>query len=172
MIGKLLRQLRRLRRSDDSGAVSVEMALTVWPLFLLVAGAADFGAVVNTGHALQAATRSVAEYARNSPDCAAGGLTNSNCVTGINNFVSSIKSTDSVISTATFTPSSTAVGVGNYCTCVDNSVVANCSTGTCSVAGDTRVIQYIRVTATQTATPIISLFSPTLPTAKTTIRVQ
>src|SRR5437868_5237625 len=110
MIKKLLRQLRRFRGSDDSGAAIVELALAVPPLVFIVAGIVDFGALMNAGDAMQAATRSVAEYARNSPNCAAGGLTNAACITDINGYVSNLKTTDPILSGATFAPSATAAG--------------------------------------------------------------
>jgi hypothetical protein len=109
---------------------------------------------------LEGATRSLAEYARNSSACAVGGLSNSSCITGLNSFVSTLKSNDTSLSTASFSYPTTTLSAagGNYCTCVDGTVV-NCSTGTCSVGTppDTRVLQYIQISATQSFSPLFSL---------------
>src|SRR2546421_12250670 len=150
MIEKLIGQLHRPRGDRNSGAVAVEFALTA-PLLVVVAfGAADYGALMTDAASIEGATRAVAEYARNSPECAAGGLTNPDCITGINNFVSTLNSSGTSLSSATFKlpdyPSSGTVSTvplpaplsttssANYCTCTNATpTVVNCSPGICSV---------------------------------------
>lgn len=194
MLGKLTGSLHRLRRARNSGAAAVEFAITA-PIFVVLAlGAADYGALMTDAASLEGATRAVAEYARNSPECAAGGLTNPDCITGINNFVSTLNSSGTSLSSATFKlpdyPSSgttstvplpaplAATPSANYCTCTDATpTVVNCSIGTCSVGSppDTRVIGYIRTQATMTVNPLVSYGTYTsgkTVNAQTTTRIQ
>src|SRR5260370_11113962 len=175
MSGRLTESLHFLRRARNSGAAAVECAITAPLLVVLALGAADYGFLMTSAASLEGATRAVAEYARNSPECAAGGLTNPDCITGINNFVSTLKSSATSLSSATFKlpdyPSSGTVSTvplpaplaatpsANYCTCTDATpTVVTCSTGTCSVGSppDTRVIGYIRTQAPLPVNPLSS----------------
>ena len=186
MIEQLIGLLCRVRSARNSGAVAVELAITAPLLIVLALGAADYGALMTNTASLEGATRAVAEYARNSPECAAGGLSNINCITGINTLVSSLKSSATSLSSATFSlpgvgniPLAAAASTSaNYCTCTDGTVPAGgCATGTCSVGTppDTRLLQYIRTQATQTVNPLVSYGTYTSGksvTAQTTTRIQ
>jgi Flp pilus assembly protein TadG len=194
MIKNLIGPLGRSRSAQNTGAAAVEFAITAPLLVVLALGAADYGAYMTNAASLEGATRAVTEYARNSPECAAGGLSNSNCVTGINSFVSTLQSSATSLSSATFKlpdyPSSgttsnvplpaplAATPSANYCTCTDATpTVVNCSTGTCSVGTppDTRVIGYIRVQAALTVNPLVSYGTYTSGksvNAQTTTRIQ
>jgi Flp pilus assembly protein TadG len=175
------------------GSAAVELAITAPVLVLLALGAADYGALMGNGASLEGATRAVAEYARNSPECntATGGgwLANNSCITGINNLVSTLQSNDTAVAPATSTLSSATftlpglgnipVGAasptpGNYCTCTDGSAVS-CSVVSCKLA-DPRVIQYIQITATLPVSPLVSYANKfTFPgslNAQTTTRIQ
>ena len=174
MIGQLIGSLHRLSGAATAGTAAVEFAITAPLLVMLALGAADYGAIMNNGSSLEGATRAVAEYARDSPYCVGAGLSDSNCVAGINSLVSTLKTNDTSLSSATFTPSATLSTAANYCTCTDGTVVS-CSNGTCNVNGDTRVLQYIRITATQNVTPLVSYSKFTFPSslnAQTTTRIQ
>ena len=166
------------------GSAAVELAITAPVLVLLALGAADYGAVMGNGASLEGATRAVAEYARNSPECntATGGgwLANSACASGINNLVSTLQSNGTSLASATFTlpglgttPVSAYSTPGNYCTCTDGSAVS-CSASSCKLA-DPRVLQYIQITATLTVSPLVSYVKFTFPgtlNAQTTTRIQ
>jgi Flp pilus assembly protein TadG len=153
----------RLHRVGNTGSAAVEFAITAPFMVVLVLGIADYGLLMNDSASLEGATRAVAEYARNSPYCVGAGLTDSNCVAGINNLVSTLKTNNSSLSSATFTPSATISTPGNYCTCTNgyDGGTGNCSTittavCTAQVAADPRVIQYIRISATQSINPVVS----------------
>jgi Flp pilus assembly protein TadG len=172
-ITKKLMVLLRQLYGGRNGAAAVEFAITAPVMVVLVLGIGDYGALMNTTASLEGATRAVAEFARNSPYCVGGGLTDSNCVSGINNLVTTLK-TNGIIASATFAPSAISATPGNYCTCTDGTVVS-CSGGICNVAGDIRVLQYIRVTATQSMIPIVSYGTFTAAmtlNAQTTTRIQ
>jgi Flp pilus assembly protein TadG len=174
MLKKLAARSRRLHRFANTGSAAVEFAITAPFMFVLVLGIADYGLLMNDAASLEGATRAVAEYARNSPYCVGAGLTDSNCVAGINNLVSTLKTNNSSLSSATFTPSATISTPGNYCTCTDGTVVS-CSNGACNVGGDTRVLQYIKITATQSISPVVSYGTYTSAkslNAQTTTRIQ
>jgi Flp pilus assembly protein TadG len=184
MIERLIGSLRRLYSVRDTGAAVVEFAITAPFMVVLVLGVADYGALMNASASLEGATRAVAEYVRDAPQCALTGLTSSNCLTGINGLVSTLQSNNSSLSSATFTvpsvgnvPLSTKnvlTTPANYCSCTDGTA-ASCSTGTCNVSGDTRVLQYIKVTATQSISPLVSYgtYTSAQPlNANTTTRIQ
>ena len=184
MIEKLVRLTYRLYGAPNVGAATVELAITLPFMVTLALGIADYGTLMNASASLEGATRAIAEYARNSPECAASGLTSSNCTGGINSLVSTLKSNNSSLSSATFTipslgniPLATTLSTSaNYCTCTDGTVIS-CSTGTCSVGTppDTRVIQYIRTQATQSISPLVSYGTYTSAkslSAQTTTRIQ
>jgi Flp pilus assembly protein TadG len=187
MIEKLIGSLRLAVRSfQDSGAAAVEFAITAPLLVVLAFGAADYGALMTNAASLEGATRAAAEYVRNDSHCVAGGLLNSACITGINNLVSTLKSSATSLSSAGFTlPGGVCGSPGtvtasmtcslptNFCTCADNSVptgagitngcpgsgVTNpCASITNPATGatDPRILRYIEVQATLTVNPLIS----------------
>jgi len=178
MVKRLIRSWGSRRGAGNSGAAAVELSFMMPVLLLLGLGAADYGVLMGSASSLEAATRSVAEYARNYPACVAGGLADSNCIAGINSLVTTLKSNNTAISSATFTPSTVQAAAANYCTCTDGSGSSvGCSTLTCSVGSppDTRVLQYVQIVANQTYTPLVSyagFFSSFPATGQTTIRIQ
>jgi len=193
MIVNVIRSWLSRCSPGDRGAAAVEFAITAPLLVILAIGAADYGAIMNNGSSLEGATRAVAEYARDSSQCAGSGLASSTCTSGINSLVSTLQTNDTSLSSASFklpnypsfgttstvplpAPSNTTPPC-NYCTCTDGTVV-DCATGACSVGTppDTRVIGYIRIMATLSATPLVSYASLPLPSsalsAQTTTRTQ
>src|SRR6266446_2306070 len=173
MVKKLIGSWRLRSGAQNSGAAAVELSFMMPVLVLLGLGAADYGVLMGSAASLKAATRSVAEYARNYPACVAGGLADSNCIAGINSLVTTLKSNNTAISSATFTPSSVQANAANYCTCSDGSSVS-CSSTSCALA-DPRVLQYIQIVANQTYTPLVSyagFFSSFPATGQTAIRIQ
>jgi hypothetical protein len=188
----LMRSFATSRGRWSFGSAAVELAITAPVLVFLALGAADYGALMGNGASLEGATRAVAEYARNSPECntATGGgwLTNQSCINGINSLISTLQSNDTAVAPATSTLSSatfTLPGLGNipiggasptpgnYCTCTDGSAVS-CSVASCKLA-DPRVIQYIQITATLPVSPLVSYAKFTFPASlngQTTTRIQ
>jgi Flp pilus assembly protein TadG len=173
MVQKLIGSWRAQSGAQNSGGAAVELSFMMPVLLLLGLGAADYGVLMGSAASLEAATRSVAEYARNSAACAAGGLTNSDCITGINSLVTTLTSNNTAIASATFIPSTVQANAANYCTCTDGSPVS-CSSTSCALP-DPRVLQYIQIVANQTYTPLVSyagFFSSFPATGQTTIRIQ
>ncbi len=184
MIPKLIELRQRCERTGSVGSALVEFAIIAPLLIVLALGIGDYGMLIINMASLAEATRALAEYARNSSACGVGGLANSSCVTGIGDFVTNIKSNDTSLSTASFsypTGDLSAAG-GNYCTCVDGSVI-DCSAGTCNVSGDMRIVQYIQISATQDFSPLFAVVNfgylspatfgfPSSLSAQTTIRIQ
>jgi Flp pilus assembly protein TadG len=176
MIDKLIELLWRRRGAGEAGSSLVEFGITAPLLVVLALGIADYGALMANTASLEGATRAVAEYARNSAACAGGGLGNSTCISELNSFVSTLKSNDTSLSSASFSYPATVLSPAgaNYCTCIDGTVV-NCSTGTCNVGNDTRVLQYIQVTGTQAFTPLVSYVTfgfPSSLSGQTTTRIE
>ena len=184
MITRLIASLHWLYLARNSGAAMVEFAITAPFMVVLALGVADYGALMNASASLEGATRAVAEYVRDAPECALTGLTSSTCFTGINGLVSTLQSNNTSLASATFTvplvgnvPLSTKnllTTSGNYCTCTDGTAVS-CSTGTCNVSGDTRVLQYIQILAKQSINPLVSYgtYTSAQPlNANTTTRIQ
>ena len=173
MVKKLIGSWRLRSGAQNSGAAAVELSFLLPVLVVLALGVSDYGALMGSAASLEAATRSVAEYARNSAACAAGGLANSDCITGINSLVTTLTSNNTAIASAAFNPSSVQANAANYCTCTDGSSVS-CSSTSC-VLPDPRVLQYIQFVANQTYTPLVSyagFFTSFLATGQTTIRIQ
>ena len=185
MLRMLIRPLVRICGLYDSGSAAVEFAISAPILVVLALGIADYGALMTNAASLEGATRAIAEYARNSPACNKTGntswLTDSSCVTGISNLATTLQSNDTSLSSATFAPLVPQATPANYCTCSDGSSVS-CSSTSCALS-DPRVVQYIRISATQTFSPLFAvidvpgLFSTTLVppsslSAQTTIRIQ
>src|ERR1700730_15098412 len=119
-LGKL-RVLCHQRSAGNAGSAAVEFAMTAPVLVLLALGVGDYGALMTNSASLQGATRALAEYARGSAACTSGGLSNSNCVTGLNHLVTTLQSNDTSLSSASFSyPTANLSAAGaNYCTCVD-----------------------------------------------------
>src|SRR4051812_16188164 len=121
----LIGSLYRLHPVRNTGAAAVEFAITAPFMVVLALGIADYGMLMNASASLEGATRALAEYARNSPECAASGLSSGNCTNGINGLVSTIQSNNSSLSSATFSVpslgtvplSGTLSTSANYCTC-------------------------------------------------------
>ncbi len=145
-----LRHRRRPSRPWNEGSAAVEFALAVPILMMLVLLAADYALFCNQQISLMAATRGAAEYARS--HTTASGST----VAAYGNFPAGVTPT-----------------VSTFCTCADNSSV-NCTGGTCSVSGDTRVMQYVQVSASRNFTPLFSYggFPLSQVSASTALRVQ
>jgi len=173
----------------NSGAAAVEFAITAPLLVLLALGVADYGAIMNTGSSLEGATRAVAEVARDTAQCVGGGLSNSDCTAQMSSLISTLKSNDTSLSSASFTVPNcpalptTCTTATNYCTCTDgyDGGTGNCSTTittavcTARVPADPRVLQYIRIKATLNVSPLVSYSSFTFPSslsAQTTTRIQ
>jgi Flp pilus assembly protein TadG len=147
-IGDLARALRPLG-AGEAGNALIEFALAVPILMILVLVTADYASLANDKVNLEAATRAGAQYARK--NTGASGAT----VAAYGNFPAGV------------TPSVTIV-----CTCVDNSAVS-CN-GTCT-GGDTRVVQYIQVSATQNFTPwfpYAGFAFPATLSASTSLRIK
>lgn len=140
----------RRRRPGNAGNAAVEFAFAVPILMMLLLVGADYALIANQMLTLLAATRGGAQYARSNPT--ASGAT----VAAYGGFPAGVTPT-----------------VSTFCTCADNSA-ASCSTGGCNVGGDTRVIQYVQVTASQNFTPFsyTGFVFPSQVTASTALRVQ
>ena len=82
MVKKLIESWRLHSGAQNSGAAAVELSFMLPVLLLLALGVSDYGVLTGSAASLESATRSVAEYARNSAPCAAGGLANSACISG------------------------------------------------------------------------------------------
>jgi Flp pilus assembly protein TadG len=189
MLDRLTGNWRWLCSVGTAGAAAVEFAITAPLLILLALGAADYGAITNNGSSLEGATRAVAEIARDTEECVGGGLTNSDCTNQMYNLISTLKSNDTSLSSASFTVPNcpalptTCTTSTNYCTCTDgyDGGTGSCSTTittavcTSRVPADPRVLQYIRIAATLSVTPLVSYASFTFPSslsAQTTTRIQ
>ena len=158
------------------GAAAVELAITVSVLALLVLGVSDYGAMMGTSASLEGATRAGAEYAK----------VQATDTTGIQTQICKhLSLTLNSGSCSTVTPSASSI-----CTCVDNTWpiggtvcpppltgVNPCTTVTNPYTGlpDTRVLQYVRVGATQTYSLLVpyASFAPVSSlNAQTTTRSQ
>lgn len=122
----------------EAGSAAVEFALIALPLILLALGTFDYFAASYEITTLEGAARGIGEFARDSSPCAAGGVSNSGCTSGMTDLFSTMQTNNNSLSGATL-PTPTA-----YYTCVDNTPTS--SSGPCDVNGDTRVIEYIQVT--------------------------
>ncbi len=164
MIWKLHPPLHH-RRGHEAGSAAVEFALVVLPVILIVLGAFDYFAASYETTTLEGAARAVAEYARNAPACT-GGLGNTNCTAGISTLFSAMKQNNNSLSGASQTTTT-------YYTCTDNT--ATTATGSCTVAGDPRILQYIQVAVTEPWSKIFSWdpWSSTSPlTARMSMRIK
>lgn len=156
MFERLIGSLRRRREARNSGAVLVELALTAPILLALLVGVADYGVLMGSSDNLTAATRAGAEVVKARQTETAAQLT----ILGI------------------FPAGATPAVSAPFCTCVDNTSVTCPSAGAtnpCAGKTDTRILKYIRVSATQSFSPLFNwasfLFPGTL-NAAATIRVE
>ena len=151
------RSLRGRDNGPDGGAVAIEFALLMvfLPLTIFVFGIVDYGNFMEQATNLTVMIRGAAEYARGA--VVGGGI--SALPTG--SAIASQLNTEATLATASF------------CTCADGTSVS-CTTGMCSVSGDTRVLQYVAVTGLQTYTPIIpgTWTFPGSVKARTVLRTQ
>lgn len=145
--------IRRLR-GCNAGAAAAEFALIALPVVLLALGTFDYFAATYETTAIEAATRGLAEDARDDPACGSagfgGGAMSSNCSSALSSLWSTMQSGNNTLSGATFSPASDIL---IYYTCTDNSG-ASTTPPTCSVpcgtgCTDTRVVEYVQVSITQ-----------------------
>ena len=131
------------------------MLMAFLPLTIFVFGIVDYGNFMEQATNLTAMIRGAAEYARGA---VVGGGGISSLPTG--STIASQLNTGATLTTASF------------CTCADGTSVS--CTGTCSVSGDTRVLQYVAVSGSQTYTPWVSGIWPFPPSvkARTVLRTQ
>ena len=141
--------MRRLHGPRDIGAVATEFALLMafMPLPFLAFGIIDYGEVMAQATNLTATVRGAAEYARGA--VVEGGIS----ALPPGSAIASQLNTGATLTTASF------------CTCADGTSVS--CTGTCSVSGDTRVLQYVAVSGSQTYTPWVSGTWPFPPSVNT-----
>src|SRR6516165_4718616 len=141
--------MRRLNGPRDTGAVATEFALLMafMPLPFLAFGIIDYGEVMAQATNLTATVRGAAEYARGA--VVEGGIS----ALPPGSAIASQLNTGATLTTASF------------CTCADGTSVS--CTGTCSVSGDTRVLQYVAVSGSQTYTPWVSGTWPFPPSVNT-----
>jgi Flp pilus assembly protein TadG len=143
----LIASSRRRRAAPNAGAAAVELAFTAPLLVALALGIADYGALMNSAASLVSATRAGAEVVMANRNATASDLT------------------------ALFPSGATPAISGPICACSDNTSTACPPTGsvTCPTPGsatnpcalstgpDTRVHNYLQVSATQTVSPILSI---------------
>jgi len=148
--------MRRLNGPRDTGAVATEFALLMafMPLPFLAFGIIDYGEVMAQATNLTATVRGAAEYARGA--VVEGGIS----ALPPGSAIASQLNTGATLTTASF------------CTCADGTSVS--CTWTCSVSGDTRVLQYVAVSGSQTFTPLISATwsFPATVNARTVLRTR
>jgi len=148
--------MRRLHGPRDIGAVATEFALLMafMPLPFLAFGIIDYGEVMAQATNLTATVRGAAEYARGA--VVEGGIS----ALPPGSAIASQLNTGATLTTASF------------CTCADGTSVS--CTWTCSVSGDTRVLQYVAVSGSQTFTPLISATwsFPATVNARTVLRTR
>ena len=120
--------MRRLHGPRDIGAVATEFALLMafMPLPFLAFGIIDYGEVMAQATNLTATVRGAAEYARGA--VVEGGIS----ALPPGSAIASQLNMGATLTTASF------------CTCADGTSVS-CTGGSCSVSGDTRVLQYVAV---------------------------
>lgn len=137
---------------DQSGAVLVEMAMATPFVVLLAIGIADYGMLMNDSAVLEAAVRSGAEVVRANSTATASQMT------------------------SLFPASATIQPPTMACSCIDGTALATCppaqGTAPCSAAinpytglTDTRVLERISVSATQSFSPMLSWASLAFPSS-------
>jgi Flp pilus assembly protein TadG len=158
MIETLIGFWRRLRHAGNSGAATVELAITAPLLITLLLGVADYGILMNRADALIGATRAGAEVVKANQNTTGPQLT----ALGI--------------FPANATPT---VSQPPFCTCVDNTAVGCPGAGAanpCAAKADTRVLKYVTVSATQPFAPLFAWPAFAFPAsplnASTVVRLQ
>ena len=176
MIKKLIDSLHRRASDPESGTMAVEFAIAAPVLITLFLGAADYGILMNTAASLRGAARAGTEYAKanwNNPAV-------TNVTTSTEQQVCSFLAL--TFDTGTSTCSPVTPSVSTSCTCSDDASVTCPTPGSgstpCPVTGgqtDTRVLQFVSVTASQSFSSIFSwtsfAFPPTV-SATSVVRAQ
>jgi len=157
MIRKFIDSLHRRASDPESGTMAVEFAIAAPVLITLFLGAADYGALMNTAASLRGAARAGTEYAKanwNNPAV-------TNVTTSTEQQVCSFFPL--TFDTGTNTCSPVTPSVSTSCTCSDDVSVTCPTPGSgstpCPVTAgqtDTRVFQFVSVTATRSFSPIFS----------------
>jgi Flp pilus assembly protein TadG len=156
--------LIRCYRGCEAGTAAVEFALTALPVILIALGTFDYFAANYEITALEAAARALGEYARDAPSCA-GQPTSTTCTNAISSLFTTMQTNNNSLSGATQSTST-------YYTCADNSGTST-SPPTCNVSGDTRVIEYVQVTVTESSWRKMFSWDPwSSLTARMSTRVQ
>jgi len=157
--------------------MAIEFAIATPVLLTLFVGVADYGTLMNTAGSLRGATRAGAEYAKanwNNP-------TVTNVITSTEQQVCSFLARP--FDTGTSTCSPVTPSVSTSCTCSDDASVTcptpgSGSSSPCPVTSgqtDTRVFNFVSVTATQPFSPIFSWTGfafPSTVTATSVVRTQ
>jgi Flp pilus assembly protein TadG len=137
MIEKLVGSWHRHRYAGNSGAATVELAITAPLLISLLLGVADYGILMNRADTLIGATRAGAEVVKAKQTTTGPELT----ALGI------------------FPSGATPTVSAPFCTCVDNTSVGCPAAGganPCAAKADTRVLKYITVSSTQPFGPLFA----------------
>ena len=149
----MTRSRLRCRKLRDAGIVTVEFAILLPILAVMIVGILDFGEWEFRQTELEAATRAGAQWAFANPTPPAGGGIDT---TGIKNAVVNYSAQAGL--------ASTDVTVTDFCTCADNTQGKGFSSSTCPqtsassnpcsaviIGGnpDTRVLQYVAIQVTQ-----------------------
>jgi Flp pilus assembly protein TadG len=152
MIDRLIGSLCRRRNDRNSGAVTVELALTAPLLVALAIGIADHGALMSAADTLVGATRAAVAVAKAKPSVTGSQLS-------------------AYLPSATpWNTAATASDPTAFCICVDNTSTTCPPAGwfTCPLptdpnpcltghGSDTRVLRFLRVSASQTFTPLVGV---------------
>jgi Flp pilus assembly protein TadG len=156
MIETLIGFWRRLRHAGNSGAATVELAITAPLLITLLLGVADYGILMNRADTLIGATRAGAEVVKANQAATGPQLT----ALGI------------------FPANATPTVSQPFCTCVDNTAVGCPIAGAanpCAAKADTRVLKYVTVSSTQPFSPLFAWPAFAFPSplnASTVVRLQ
>jgi Flp pilus assembly protein TadG len=157
MIGERIRTVCRRWKVGISGAVAVELAITAPLLVALAIGIAHYGALMSAADTLVGATRAAAAVARAQPSVTGSQLSTF---------------TQSASPATPWNSAATAPDPTTFCICLDNTSTgcppagsftcpspsqANpCATGH---GADTRVLRFMRVSATETFSPLFPVTS-------------
>jgi Flp pilus assembly protein TadG len=176
MIEKLIDPLRWRASDPERGSMAIEFAIAAPVLITLFLGAADYGTLMNSTASLRGAARAGTEYAKanwNNPAV-------TNATTSTEQQVCSFLAL--AFDTGTNTCSPVTPSVSTSCTCSDDLSVTCPTPGSgstpCPVTAgqtDTRVFQFVSVTATRSFSPIFSWTGfafPSTVTAASVVRTQ
>jgi Flp pilus assembly protein TadG len=157
--------------------MAIEFAIAAPVLITLFLGAADYGTLMNTAASLRGAARAGTEYAK--------ANWNNPAVTNVTTSTEQQVCTFLALTfdTGTQTCSPVTPSVSTSCTCSDDASVTCPTPGSgsstpCPVTAgqtDTRVFQFVSVTATQSFSPILSLTGFVFPStvkATSVVRTQ